>query len=206
MLCAVFDYLTYRLKKGRYSDEYLRSQHLLPADENHFPDLSVVKPGSVLFYHPTNSFLGWLVMYYTDGFISHCASVVDDNAVVDCTLSGVIQHSLADYTDGSGYIAFREPLGLTDELGERLSKTVKSKIGCAYSWPKALFLFWLSVTGRQPAFRILWLLDFTILGGSLSWVGFLYVRPLFWVCLVAYACYVLDVLRIRVRRHARPVT
>jgi len=187
MVFALWDYTKYRLRWGIYSHQFLTSHGLNLATSENFPDLDIIKPGFILFYHPTNSFLGWLVMYYTCGYVSHCAVLVEQALVVDCTTSGVIKHPLSDYLDGKGYLAFRVPRGLNDEMGGRISKVARDHIGYRYGWGTAFSLFLTAILGFQRLYRIVWFFDFALVSLAPIVVGIIFWMP------VAYAVICLNV-------------
>src|SRR6266853_580503 len=103
MIFAILDYMDYRCRRGAYSDALLRAEGgRLAAGEN-FPRPEQFKTGDLVFLHTADSFLSWLVMYYTSSVWSHVASVSENGYIIDAATSGVLEHPFSDYLDGKSY-------------------------------------------------------------------------------------------------------
>ncbi len=181
MLFALYDYCKYRLRLGKYSDKFLRDHDFLPADKEYFTDLSQLTAGCVFFYHAKNSFISWLVMYYTNSYVSHCANFVENGFLIDCTLQGVIKHPFTDYLDGRGYICIKTPRGLTDEAAREISQTAHRFVGKPYDWKGALNLGLFYILGRQESFRISCILDFLTVLLPVMLLSYKFAPALFWI-------------------------
>jgi len=73
MVFAIADYFKYREHKGRYSFSALEKKGGRLATKENFPKPEEIPPCSTMFHHSFNSFISWLVMYYTTGAWAHCA-------------------------------------------------------------------------------------------------------------------------------------
>ncbi len=104
MFFAAYDYFRYRSGTGRYSPEAIRKQGGVLASPELENIANCMTPGNILFLHTRNSFLSWMVMYYTDSLWSHTGMIADNRNIIDATTSGVIEHPFSDYLDGRSFI------------------------------------------------------------------------------------------------------
>ncbi len=109
--------------------------------------LQQLGPRHTFVYHTRDSFLSWLVMYYTVSVWSHVGTFTEHGHIIDATTAGVIEHPLSDYFDGKSYIII---LAVKDGLysEEQAAKSLewgRSQIGCGFAKaPVALTSFWVS--------------------------------------------------------------
>jgi hypothetical protein len=159
MIFAVYDFYKYWFHKGIYSDIGLEKAGFVLASEGLLPILEKVKCGCV-FVHRRNSFLSWLVMYYTGpGIISHCVNMFEGGILYDMTTQGGIRHHISDYFDGKTYIQLIDIPAQKSNI-EKMKTSYEIIIpGSKFAWKK-VFLFWLAIiTGADVEYRIRYSLD-----------------------------------------------
>ena len=90
MLLALLDYRDYRNRKGRFSRNYKMSIMGGAFEGGLLPNcLDKLRPGDLLFIETFDSFLSWLVMYFTKSEISHVAFYLGQHRIAHATLAGV---------------------------------------------------------------------------------------------------------------------
>lgn len=163
MIFAAFDYTSYFLGKGHYSHNAVISEGMELASVENFPDLENVPPMSFLFCHTRGSFLGWLVMYYTNSIRCHVAGFMENGMLLDATTSGVIKHPASDYLDNKSYlqICTTKPM-YADHLRDYMTRC-EFVIGDGFNWAGVIF-FWLHIIiGNDEAWRLKHSLDLFVL-------------------------------------------
>lgn len=174
MLFAVIDYLHYKYRRGRYSDQAIRGTGGRLATASNFPGIADFGPEHLFVCHTVGSFKSWLVMYFTSSIWSHIATFSRQGNVVDATTSGVIEHPFSDYFDGRSYIQI---LTLKEKLSpDQISKMLaffRRQIGNKYNWRGGWMLFFSIIFGAHASYRwrfsadiliaLLMLLPFTLL-------------------------------------------
>jgi hypothetical protein len=198
MLFALWDYSNYRRRVSRYSDAELERKCGIRAARANFPDRSHLIPGAIILFHTRNSFLAWVVMYYTDSVWSHCAIIVNGGDVVHATTSGVFKQSFYDFCDGESYISIRYPRDRA--VGIRAASHAETMVGAPYAWGETISTFVLIILGIYRGYRISFFLDFTILILPVAAIGW-WKPSVFWrtaAVLVLYGTVVL--LNIALRR------
>ena len=99
MVFAFIDYLKYRLQYGRYSPARLSSDGGFLADRSTLNRLDNVRDGDIIGCHPTDFFLGWVVMYVSDYPFSHVGILTTGQTVIEATLSGTVERPAAGPQD-----------------------------------------------------------------------------------------------------------
>jgi hypothetical protein len=102
MIFAILDFVNYKNKTKNYSFDAIKKEGGIELNDLNFDKIFPLKPGTI-FIHPPNSFLSWLIMYYTSCIWSHVMTTFDYDNVVDVTLKGVIIHPFRDYFDKGFY-------------------------------------------------------------------------------------------------------
>lgn len=175
MLLALIDYWKYKKRRGRYSHENLVAQRLYPANEKNFPDYTDYPTGTLLFACTFDSIPSWAVMYCTNSTISHVATFYGDGIVHDCTTSGVIQHSFANYFDGDTYVGI---ISLPDKGNRpKMRAFMDTTLGHGYNWRgvQSVFLQILFGAHKELPWR-LWT-DFALATGLL-WAVTRWLSPI----------------------------
>lgn len=162
MIFAVIDYIKYRFHYGKYSLESIKKQGGRLATKENVPSPQSFLPGTNFVYHSFDSFISWLIMYYTSSVWSHCGIIVGDGYVADATTGGFIKHPLADYLDGKGCIAFTRYKEMDEESGKRVAAHAESLVGAAFNYIGVICLFFTVIFGINPSYRIRFSLDILI--------------------------------------------
>jgi hypothetical protein len=103
--------------------------------------------------HTRDSFLGWLVMYFTNSVWSHSAISIGNGAVVEVTLGGTIAHPFADLLNNADYLLIGGP-DLSAEEEVAVTKSALSRVGVTkFSYLTALIIGCRTFIGRDPAYR-----------------------------------------------------
>jgi len=150
MLFGTIDAWHYFRRTGRYSDGMLRSKNLSLAREENFPGWKEWPLGHILFVSTTGSVVSWIVMYATDGPMSHTAMIYGDGVVHDVTSVGIHRHSIADYFDRKSYICVVPPPQGTDLNYAR--QFMDRTLGAKYNYAGVLRLGFNIAIGNNPSF------------------------------------------------------
>lgn len=171
MLIAIIDFLKYRLRRGRYSDHSLSAEGRL-AVSSEFPNYMKYTLGDIFIYHRHNSFLSWLVMYFTDSVWSHVGNFIGHGQIIEATTSGVMKHDFMDYMDGSGYLQIRilKP-ALSAGQADKMNKFLHGKIGARFNWRGVLRLFTKIILGNHHHYDFKYSADFAILLSPFLFLG-----------------------------------
>lgn len=199
MMFALLDYLQYRAERAHYSHDAIVAQGGILADDALRERIGKLGAADIYFYHGRGSFLSWAVMYFTNSIWSHVGTCVGGDRIVDATTGGVIEHSLTDYLDGRGYLAFRTVRGITDEQRAAIASHARSTIGAGYNWLGVLRLFAAIITGYHASFRWRYAADVLVAVACLSALG-IYWAPIWRVGLGLIIVYVLPLILFHPRR------
>jgi hypothetical protein len=159
MLIALLDYIKYRLQVGRYSARSIEQAHGSLATAENFPPDSFPKPGQIIIVHTRESFISWLVMYFTDSIWSHTAIGVDDGDIVEVTLGGTIAHPFADILNNTDYLIIGRP-PMTQDQERGIAEHARSGVGVVkLSYRVAATMGIRTLLGRDDKYRIRLSLD-----------------------------------------------
>jgi hypothetical protein len=160
MIFAIYDYLIYKLNRGKYSDRKLDEEKAMLLTN----DL-LLEPGNIIFFHTRNSFISWIICYYTDSLWSHVGTISFNNNIIDVTTAGVIEHPLTDYADGNTYYeAWKIKNASNIKIEKIITEMRQQDLGLPYGWFKAFNLFRITIFALQKdAFRLRYLIDFSVL-------------------------------------------
>lgn len=166
MLFALYDYVCYRFQLRHYAPAVVEAQHARLAISENFPEEGVrtkCEPGDAFFLHTRNSFVSWLIMYYTNSLWSHVGAFAENGKIVDATTSGVIKHEFLDYIDGESYILLKKLDKSYDLDTQKMMEFAERQVGSPYNWAALPRIFIHIVSGRDPKYRIRYTLDFLLL-------------------------------------------
>lgn len=184
MIFAIVYWVKYRTQRGRYSDESVGREGGKRATHSNFPDASKYAVGDLVFLHPRNSFISWVVMYYTSGIWSHTAIVSENGHVIDATLAGVVEHPFNDYIDGQSFISVRTfKIPLSQFQKDSILQFMRSQIGAGYNWMGVVRLWSAIALGVHANYRVCFSADIVIV----LWCLFLFGHEFPWVKMVS-AC------------------
>jgi hypothetical protein len=201
MIFAILDYINYRSRRRAYSDALLRAEGGRLATEENFPRPEQFKTGDLVFLHTADSFLSWLVMYYTSSVWSHVASVSENGYIIDATTSGVLEHSFADYLDGKSYILMKRVREITDEQRQKMLTSCREQVGGRFNWVGVVRLFLDIVCGFHARYRVHFSVDFLLLAACFTPLWLL-SRVIGTCVVVAATAYLLVVIATTPIRHA----
>ena len=158
MIFAIIDYARYKRRVGPYSDNSIKSKGGRLAVPESFPMLQQLGPQHMFIYHRRDSFMSWLVMYFTGSVWSHVGIFTECGNIIDVTTKyGVIEHPLSDYFDNKSYLVIRE-LNEGTYTNENLTKMLewgRNQIGhVKFSWMGVIAKGFLIVLGRHPSYKI----------------------------------------------------
>jgi DNA-binding transcriptional regulator YhcF (GntR family) len=204
MLLALLDYTAYRMYRKRYASNAIEAKGGKLASVRNFPDDQMPKSGDIIVCHTRDSFLSWLVMYFTNSIWSHSATAVDHGDVVDLTIQGTVEHPFTDYLNDVDYVIVGSPLPLTSEQQAELVKIARSSVGVIkYSWLGTIKVGCYQLIGGPYAERNPRLYaDVLMTLVAISWIGRKH-RPLRFTCLSLGAVYTLTILVNAKRRKNR---
>ena len=114
MIFAALDAWHYFRRTGPYSDTALKAKRLLIASAENFPKWKEWPLGHILFVSTAGSVVSWVIMYVSDGPMSHTAMVYGDGILNDVTSVGVHRCLISDYFDGKSYMCVVPPPEGTD--------------------------------------------------------------------------------------------
>lgn len=116
MLFALWDYATYRLRRGRYG-QGVGSSALSLAYENVLPDdvIAQLERGDVILTQRMNSVWSWGTMYFASAFVDHAATYLGDGTVHHMTLGGERTHRVNVVAKGARTLPARLNAPLGDE-------------------------------------------------------------------------------------------
>lgn len=191
MLFALWDYIKYRRRMGRYSDAELVRQGARCATQANFSDQSERPRGTVIQFHTRYSYLSWMVMYYSDSVWSHLAIIVSSDDVVHSTTSGVLRHPFLALCDERSYLRLLAPI--ENEAGAKAGAHAETLVGRQYDWGETIYTFRDTILGTLGRYRLSYFLDAVFLF-VLTAIAGLWLPPLFWFSLGALTMYGLIVI------------
>jgi hypothetical protein len=164
MTFALWDYLSYRLRRGRYGRN-IRRNALAAGWENGIPNniLDVLRDGDGLAFLTFDSFLAWLVMYFTSTSISHVGIYAHPRRILHMTLSGTALEPLSNYFRSNIWILpakFPE----APRAGRSVDDFYPEYAGKRYSYWSAVWKGLNIIAGRNwPYFRWKFVVDLIFL-------------------------------------------
>jgi hypothetical protein len=172
LIFAIYDYLVYKLKRGKYSNRKLDEVKAILLTNDLF-----LQPGSIIFFHTRNSFISWIICYYSNSIWSHTGIISFDNKIIDATTAGVIEHPLIDYADGNTYYeAWKLKNIPNNDIEKMIFKMREEHLGLPYGWLKVFNLFIITIFAiKKDAFRLRYLIDFSVLLLILYFIINLYI-------------------------------
>lgn len=104
----MLDYVNYKLRRCKYSDEELQKKSYQRGDRcpKHTRGL---KAGDTIVIHTTDSFISWLIMYYTDSHASHVCLYLQNGMVFDFVPQGARFHPITDYFNSKYWVVVCRP-------------------------------------------------------------------------------------------------
>lgn len=172
MFNALMDYARYRMKRGRYASKFIEASGGRLATANNFPQDEFPKPGQVVISHTPDSFLSWLVMYFTDSIWSHMAAAVVDGEVVETTLEGTVVHPFLDLLNGNDYLLIYSPPSASAEQARAFAESARSLVGVSkYGYLTAAIIGLRLLIGRDINYRPRLSADFLGVLLALCWLG-----------------------------------
>jgi hypothetical protein len=149
VIFGLADYALYRLRKRRYSSRRLEAQGFAQATAVNFPRRVWPPAGCVIALHTAGSFISWVIMYVTNGPVSHVASSIGSGSVVDVSFNGVEKYPFLQLLDGRSFISIKS-LPLTDEGRVRFAETMEDSVGriTGYNWWATAYVGAREVLGR----------------------------------------------------------
>ncbi|HWW90434.1 MAG TPA: hypothetical protein VNY35_06625 [Solirubrobacteraceae bacterium] len=139
MIFALADYVRYRLRKGRYNPAVLEEQGWVLASRANFQGDDLPAPGLVCVVHTQDSFVSWVIMYFSQHAANHVFIFGEEGSIVDTIpTAGVIERPLSDYLDERSYfLIVPKEVPSAEKRTEALS-WAKTQIGNRYGWPEAV--------------------------------------------------------------------
>ncbi|MCK7553378.1 hypothetical protein [Marinobacter goseongensis] len=174
MFFALADYWKYRRRVGRYSHTRLMEQGFYLATVENFSNYDLYSLGDILFASPADSALSWAIMYCTDSAVSHTALFYSNGVLHDCTTSGVVRHSFANYLDGKSYLCVKHLPGDLDR--KAMCNFMDQTLGDGYNWRGVCVLFFHILIGNHHNFVWRLAADFMLLLAVL-WAGARFFTP-----------------------------
>jgi hypothetical protein len=158
MIFVILDYITYKLGKGKYSKSEINKQGGMLLTEEL---INKLEPNSEIIFHRRDSFLSWIICYYSSSLWSHVSSLIDNHNLLDVTTAGVIEHPLNDYADGKTFIIVFHWKGIEGGIFEKVNNQMRKEfLGRPYGWFKVFRIFIYTITAKKKNFfRIRFLID-----------------------------------------------
>jgi len=112
MIFALYDYLCYRARSGRYSRNY-SANHMAAAWDCPLPEqtLSLLTTGDILLYQSFNSISSWLIMYGTSSHVSHIGVYVSKGKIFHSTppLGAILEDIKNTYSPATRILPLHMP-------------------------------------------------------------------------------------------------
>ena len=153
MLWALVDYVRYRFNLGRYSTDALRDHKARLLDQEWVIEDDAFHRGYLFVMHTKGSFLSWAVMYYTDSIWSHAGWFSEDSMIIDATTSGLIEHPIADYADGTAFMRVF-PMRVPPEVSAYMVDKARSRLGLPYDWPGTIKICLYVLSAKHHAWKL----------------------------------------------------
>lgn len=197
MFFTLLDFAAYRLHQGRYSNSAIQAQHGVLASTANFPANRMPSPGDIVLFHTRDSFLSWLVMYFTNSIWSHSAIMVDNGNLVEVTTHGTIEHPFADCLNGDDFVTFGAPGRPTAEQRVKIVSAARSHVEVTkFSWFDAIRIGWRNLMGRGSNYHARLSVDLLTILSSAYWLGRRH-RSVQFVCRTLAAAYIIVILKNR---------
>ncbi|MBN1795359.1 MAG: tetratricopeptide repeat protein [Sedimentisphaerales bacterium] len=163
MIFALYDFVKYWFHIGIYSDNGLQKEGAIIASPEILKKIEEINYSS-LSVHTRNSFLSWLVLYYTGPTIwSHTSMTFEGGILFEVTTKGGIKHHISDYFDGKTYLGiFSIPLEHSELEKVRLSAELTIP-GCKFAWKEVIYFGLLIILARDDHYRLRYSMDLIIL-------------------------------------------
>jgi hypothetical protein len=173
MMFAVIDYVAYRLKRGKYSAASIEAEGGKLASPGNFPEGQFPQPAAIIVFHTRDSFLSWLVMYFTNSVWSHSAVATYDGEFVEVTVDqGTIEHPFADSLNSKDYVKYGLPRQLTADQQAGIVAAAQASVGnVRFSWFGAIRLGFYILMGRHPTRHPRLYADILLLLSMFYWLG-----------------------------------
>jgi len=162
MVCALADYLCYRLGVGRYAHNSHFLRHW-SSEEMTEPLLRTLQTGDCLFVHTKGSFLAWLIMYVSCSPISHIALYAGSGRILHATTGGSGCDNIAVlFRNGSVVLPVIAPVG--KEKRGPFEDVSDRYIGIPYGWKGVIQKGLFKLLARDlPGYRLKFFADFLAL-------------------------------------------
>lgn len=103
--------------------------------------------------HTRDSFISWLVMYFSNSVWSHTAIVVDNGNIVEVTLDGTIEHRFSDGLNDKDYLVIGGP-PMTAEQQRSVVEGARSGVGVTkFSYRDAALIGLRNLAGVSPNYN-----------------------------------------------------
>jgi hypothetical protein len=179
MLFALYDYIHYRRRSGRFSRDIARSSLMGGAFEGTIPDIifTELKPGDVFFVQTFSSRISWAIMYLTNSQVSHVAMYLGNRNITHATDAGVVIEPVESFFDSNTRIL---PCiwHILEDKRDEIEPLIRSKWeGWPYGYRVILIKGLRIIVGRDwPYFRWAFLLDIALILFVLDLPFLLYFR------------------------------
>jgi len=107
MLFALFDYIQFARRTGRYGPN--QNSNMAIAFEGPPPSeaLADMLPADLFFTQRLDDWFSWAMMYFSSSSVDHCGIYVGDGKVVHQTFRGVKEHRLDFVAEGARFLVVR---------------------------------------------------------------------------------------------------
>jgi hypothetical protein len=117
MIFALFDFLQYRLRKGRYGAD---QKDAAMGDLSHYGEvpehvINELRPADTIFTQRLDSIMSWGTMYFGSSSVDHVGVYVGGGLIEHMTLNGPRRHSLNVVARGARILAVRPTLRAMQE-------------------------------------------------------------------------------------------
>jgi hypothetical protein len=188
MLFALFDYLQFARKKGRYGAE--QRSNMAIAFEGCPPAEAVEQmlPGDIFLTQRLDDWFSWAMMYFSSSSVDHCGIYVGGGEVMHMTFRGGKKHRLDYVAEGARFLVVRPDLRSFKRVDEKERKNAEEpeepgetgKRRFYHRFPPRLQLTWGAVEivlGFYPErFRWKFVVDLVILAAVLDALTFWWSR------------------------------
>ena len=164
MFFAVFDYLSFRSRQGRYSRNN-SSEPMSYGFEGCIPEeiIQTMQPGDAILFASFNWWVSWLIMYITSSQVSHLAMYIGNRRIIHATLSGAAVDPIESLCEPKARILVTRlplPPGTQDSINE---SKLEGLLGTPYSYKTVIIKGLRILSGRDwPAFRWKFFADFAV--------------------------------------------
>jgi hypothetical protein len=164
MIFAAFDYAHYRRQTGRYTPNIginIMAAGYIGAE---FAEaLPKINPGDLLVIETFDSFLAWLVLYFTSSHMSHLALYAGDEMIAHATTAGVRLDPVSVlYNAKNRIVAFSIPPAKI--IKPFTPEIFKDLIGQPYGWRAVVFKGRRILSGRDwNSFKWKFFADFALI-------------------------------------------